>query len=318
MNRFLVSNPIMKRKSSGSDSFLTSTPGKPGQKKARNMTGDIGDLADVEDDNGIDIQRLVEEIEVKASQKRGKGTGSRDNGDEFQAKMDLAVEKAISKLLPVLVTAISNRLEERAEKRMEKLESHIKILRSEIDQEKARNLIRDDKNEQFVRKDCFVVEGVKEVPEGRESAETLVTAIAKLGDAIQVPVVKESIGDIHRIGRRGGARPRPIVVKTNRLLKSAIMTNKKKLRENGKIKADNTFGDRVSVYDDMTMPRRKLMKDIKEMANVEFCYSRDGTIICKLNDGTFKHVNSADDLFLLGVEEVDYGKYYNGLMENGS
>ena len=316
-----LKNPLKNKRKNSEDgsSYTTSTPVKPKEKKTKSMSFNEVDSMDEDEDfsaSEIDMNRLVSEIEVKANQKRESKKGSK--GKPEDQDMETAMEKAFAKILPGMVAAITKSVMEHMDKRIEKFEKKIEDLRSELKQEKIKNAIREDKHEQFARRDCFVVEGIKEVGEGQESAETLISAVSKIGEAIQVRVVKESIGDIHRIGKRGGTRPRPVVVKTNRLVKTSIFQNKKKLRENEKIRQDNTFGERVSVYDDLTMARRTLMKDIKEMNNVEFCYSRDGTVICKLRDGSFKHINNADDLFHLGVDNIDYSKYYRGLMEQAS
>ena len=62
--------------------------------------------------------------------------------------------------------------------------------------------------------------------------------------------------------------------------------------------------------EDLTEPRRKLLRDAKEMPGVEFAYIKDGTILAKQRRGSFIRVETADDFFQLGAADMDYSKYY--------
>ena len=99
--------------------------------------------------------------------------------------------------------------------------------------------------------------------QGEETRETLILSVQAVADSIGVRMNKESVGDIHRVGRRRDGKPRPVVIHTNRWNKTALMANKKKLRENGAIKDDAQFCERVSLYEDLTKARRSIFKAVK-------------------------------------------------------
>ena len=70
--------------------------------------------------------------------------------------------------------------------------------------------------------------------------------------------------------------------------------------------------DKVFINEDITEPRRRITEFIKESGLVEYCFIREGTIVCK--QGTrFIHVQNADDLFQLGVNRLQYEDYYPSL-----
>ena len=125
----------------------------------------------------------------------------------------------------------------------------------------------------------------------------------EIGQLINVEISKASRGAIHRLGKKGqGQRPRAVVVQTNQLIKQSIMQNKNQLKSKNKS---------IIMYDDITAPRRKLYKFCKDHKKVAFCHVRDGAIITKLQDGTFSKIETADDLFHLGEDKVDYKQFYN-------
>ena len=93
------------------------------------------------------------------------------------------------------------------------------------------------------------------------------------------------------------------------------MSNKKKLRENRTIKEDGRFGETVSFHEDLTKPRRSLLKAVKdkENDNVAFCFTRDGSIISELKSDQFVTISDADDLLKIGMKQVDYTAFYDEL-----
>ena len=119
--------------------------------------------------------------------------------------LDLAVQRAIAKMLPSIVESIMKTLEGRFAKQLEKQEQEIKGLRKQLAEDRIKNAIHEDRNEQFRRKDCFIVEGVKE--EGGETKKDLTEGLQQLGNLIGVEINSEGIEDVYRIGRQRGQKP---------------------------------------------------------------------------------------------------------------
>ena len=85
------------------------------------------------------------------------------------------------------------------------------------------------------------------------------------------------------------------------------------LKDNQRVKDNPTFSERVVIYEDLTTARRKLFKVVRESSEVDFCYTREGTIMAKWKDGQFVNVNHADNLSKIGMETIDYAHYYDEL-----
>ncbi len=88
----------------------------------------------------------------------------------------------------------------------------------------------------------------------------------------------------------------------------------KKLRDSQRIKEDERFGDKVT---DLTSARHQILKVANEMANentnVEFAFARDGMIHCKLRNQKFVQLENADDLYKIGVDNINYADFYGRL-----
>ena len=91
------------------------------------------------------------------------------------------------------------------------------------------------------------------------------------------------------------------------------MGGKKRLKDNGNLRTDGTFVDRVSVVEDLTNARVRLLKFVNELGQVDFAYARDSIIIAKMRNGRFEWVESADNLFKLGVVNVKFEDFYASL-----
>lgn len=114
-------------------------------------------------------------------------------------------------------------------------------------------------------------------------------------------------------------KPRPILVKfISRETKYQVMTNKKKLK--GK-------KDGVYINEDLTAPRAKMLKAIKEKKNY-MVNTHDGKLFCrKKADGPRSRpaiIETPDDLLKLGFEqeeikqmETHYIKWNIGTLPSG-
>ena len=122
-----------------------------------------------------------------------------------------------------------------------------------------------EKLEQFSRRDNIIVDGIKE--KDNETTEDMIGYITEFCTAMDVNILKESIGDIHRIGKRTTRKNRRILLKTNRLTKSKIMEGKKKLRRNGRIKASANLESDLFVCDDLTKHKKEAASRCKSMTS---------------------------------------------------
>jgi len=68
--------------------------------------------------------------------------------------------------------------------------------------------------------------------------------------------------------------------------------------------------EKVILMEDLTEPRRKLLSLAKKQYSVDFAFAKDGNVVCKMKNGKFQTVKTADDLFQIGVDDVDYRDIY--------
>ena len=58
--------------------------------------------------------------------------------------------------------------------------------------------------------------------------------------------------------------------------------------------------------EDLTAMRFELLQLVKGLNNVKTVFTRDGKIHCNMNDNSKIVIENPDDLFKLGLDEVDY------------
>ena len=92
--------------------------------------------------------------------------------------------------------------------------------------------------------------------------------------------------------------------------KDRILKNKKKLKDNQKIKEDARFGDKVIIMEDVTEARQKLLRIVRETPSVDFAFVQDGVVKCKCRDGRFHRIETADDLYHIGHDDAQYDAVY--------
>ena len=187
------------------------------------------------------------------------------------------------------------------------LEENEKKMKEQAEVSRVKAAMEADRQDQSCRRDNVVIHGILEVE--NEKREDLLEKVIFLCASIDVNANSENIGEVHRVGRIG-ARPRPLVVKTNNLTKMKIMSNKRKLK--GRAQRHH---DKIVIYEDLTESRRRLREAAMRSKDVDFCFSRDGSITCKMTNGSWAEVNNSDDLLKVGVEgeDLDHAKYYGGL-----
>jgi hypothetical protein len=196
----------------------------------------------------------------------------------------------ISLMLPVLDALVTTR----REKTFAVHETNINRLQVSV----RNNEYVSDSLAQYSRKDNIRVSGVPEVDQ-----EDLVQAIIDIGKAMRVDVKPEHVSDVCMLGKKLPDKKRQIIVRfTNRIVRNKILMACRELKNSEKYKD-------VFVYEDLTQLRFKLMQMARKCDGVKSMYTRDGKIHCVLRNATdVMVIESSDDLFKLGVENVDYKK----------
>lgn len=123
-----------------------------------------------------------------------------------------------------------------------------------------------DDMEQYQRRQCLRIFGVPEV----ENEDTDVIAIQvaeKTGVSLQVSDIDRS----HRVGKKTDDRPRAIIVKfVSYRKRSEVFRNKRLLK-----------GSQITVREDLTSTRHKLLREAISKYGVTNVWTLDGSIIVK-------------------------------------
>jgi len=172
-----------------------------------------------------------------------------------------------------------------AERRADSLQKEMKKYQSEV-QEKSREIgslraeievLREgtEEREQYLRRDNVRLLGVRE--EGIETAEETERVVR---DIIRKDMGVEQEIDfsiVHRTGPRRDNQPRPIICRLVRKKdKAVIMKNKRKLRQSR---------PEVSVMEDLTVSRVKLVRDLRQNERIKKVWTMDGKIAVEGHNG---------------------------------
>ena len=107
------------------------------------------------------------------------------------------------------------------------------------------------------------------------------------------------------------AHARPVIVRlTSRRVKQQILRGEKNLKNNTAIRDDDTFLEKVTVVEDLTNAKARLLKFTNDLQQTNFAYAKDGVIICKMRNGKFGRLETPDDLFKRGVDDVRCSDFY--------
>ena len=180
-------------------------------------------------------------------------------------------------------------------------------MKQESTRQNVLGFIESDKADQEKRANNVKIFGVIE-KEG-ESDSDLRDAIKKVAQVMNAPLNENFTA--YRLGKKTGIKNRPVLVKiSSGKEKAVIMASKKKLKDNQAIKDDERYSDKVMVLEDLTDARLKLLKTVRELPGTDFAFVKDGYIMVRQRTGKFVKIESADDLFHLGLDDVKYENYY--------
>ena len=136
-----------------------------------------------------------------------------------------------------------------------------------------------DDLEQYQRRQCLRIFGIEE--KTSEDTDQIAMEVAqKIGVQLNVNDIDRS----HRVGRSDTGRPRPIIVKfVSYRKRSEVFRNKKSLK-----------GSAITLREDLTKTRYKLLREAIEKFGVSNVWSQDGHIVVKEGNAKRRVTNSAE------------------------
>ena len=222
------------------------------------------------------------------------------------------VSSFLSALLPPLVSAVATSVSvavgEILNKALLKIDASIREKKS--DPNLLANIrvltFENDKLHQYSRRENVRIFGIP--VDATETAETTEKKTLEVLNKTGVSVTDKDISACHRLGKASNGS-RPVIVRfVSRRKRTEIMRKKKVLREKT---------DKIYINDDLTPLRAKLLKYVKGLPNTDKVWTVDGKIMCtrrtapghsQLDNARPIVIESPDDLFLLGVDSVDWVK----------
>ncbi len=242
------------------------------------------------------------------------GVKGEEDGQARQNILDI-VQSTVEAMLPSIVKVVQEALMTTLEEGGKHMKGQIREVKEQLRRSEVLAAAERDKLEQYSRRENVIIRGIKENRE--ETEESLCQVVQKVAEISGVQLnASTSISAVHRLGRAqpDDRRVRPIIVRfTSRMTKQKIMKGKKNLKNSAAVRDNDTFTDKVTVAEDLTNARARLLKFINEQPQIEFAYARDGIIVSKLRNGRFERVESPDDLFKLGVDNIRYEDFFQSL-----
>ena len=157
------------------------------------------------------------------------------------------------------------------------------------------NVYETDRLAQYTRRENVRIAGIPET-----EGENVKQKIIDLAQVMGVNIAQNDINACHRLSTRHQTRARAIIVRFfARDKRNQMLINKNKLK-------DNVDYKNVFIAEDLTQLRAKLLHYVKREERVASAYTRDGKIICQLRDNSRIVLESPDDLFKIGLTDVDF------------
>ncbi|XP_052130284.1 uncharacterized protein LOC127751197 [Frankliniella occidentalis] len=183
-------------------------------------------------------------------------------GDMNRGELETLIAEAVAAAILPLSSRIDKLCSE-VEKLKEELtekDTKIKLLESSVHN-------KCDELEQYGRRNNIRIFGVPEA--NSENTDDLVIDVAR---KINVTLEKWNIDRSHRVGKAGGDRPRPILVKfTSYGARRAVFQAKKQLKST-----------RITIREDLTQARLSLMRKTMDSYSEKNVWSSDGAIMVKV------------------------------------
>ena len=153
---------------------------------------------------------------------------------------------------------------------------------------------------QYSRRENVRISGVAEPPGNEDIPENFTDILTDIGNSMGVRIDPGAIVDVHRLGKKTPNKQRQIIVRfSNRMIRRDFIVNRRKLKQSEKFKG-------VFISDDLTPLRFKLFQMVRKHDDVKSAHTRDGKIVCIMKSGTKVILESPDDLFRIGIDEVDF------------
>ena len=158
-----------------------------------------------------------------------------------------------------------------------------------------------DRLEQYSRRETIRFSGISS--DVGDSEDNLIEEVKKIAGALEVPIKSEDISVIHRAGKPGPGKSRPVLCKfVSRRTRDNLMKKRKMLKDKPE------FKDKVYMNEDLTPLRAKLLAYAKGLPDVNRVNSHNGRIHCNTSDNKHFILDSPDDLHDLGVTTINLDK----------
>ena len=192
----------------------------------------------------------------------------------------------VTLLLPVMDILVSTRQHELVG------EHNTKINRLQVSV--RNNEYAHDNLEQYTRRENLRLSNIPEADD-----ENLVQVIIDIGKELGVNIEPSCISAVHRLGVKRAGKVRQVLVRfVNRESRMQYITRRKELKNS------EHFKD-VFISEDLTKLRFKLFQLVRKLDIVKNAFTRDGKIHGVLKSGAKFMIESPDDLFKIGVDEID-------------
>ena len=257
----------------------TSTPRKDTKKYKKFSQLDESFIEKTESDSEdvtSQIKTILGTTKIDCNSMEMAGTG---NLEETISSLELHVKDAFAKL--------SEKIEDIADIKNE-LKNCLKAQRLEQKYDL-------DKLEQYTRRENVRISGFI------EEGENLADKVIKLANDISVEITTSDISTVHKLGRVKPGSTRPVICRfVARHKRDLMIYNRKKLKDIPE------YSGKVYINDDLTPLRSKMMGYAKSLPNVKRVNSNNGKIYCNTDDNKLVILESPDDMYHLGLDNLDY------------
>ena len=216
-------------------------------------------------------------------------------GGDIAQIVATAVQEAIQAAIPSIVQAVKD--------------ACIQSIKDKINPHVLNTQFQIDEIDQRSRMENLRISGLPESQgDGEEAEEALMDRICKLAEAVEVAVSPGEISSCHRVGKRqtnvnAASKPRQVVVRfATKRKREAIYSARFKLKDK-----NDYIG--VFVNEDLTPLRYAVLMAAKKAPQVKGASSKHGTIICKMNDSSYVALRTPDDLFDIGLDDINYREF---------